>query len=708
MKTRCPDCKTIFEVDMDVQPGQHFRCLCGHKFAYDINSAVVEVIAARKVRCLDCRKVFDVDMDVFPGQHFQCLCGHKFAFGPESAVAEATSSTVGSFTTCSGCGAALDLSSLPPEQEFICPLCSVRNHPGNNQIISSASPEISGPAAHAIPLKSTSCQADQLNSGMVVGHCQIKRKLGEGAMGVVYLGQHTTLDVPVALKVMLPQFARQESFKQQFYREAQTAARLNHPNVVRVLDCGEHDGFLYLIMEYVDGGNLDDELRRDGRLPPERVLAVGKCIASALVAASRLQIVHRDIKPANIICTRDGHVKLADLGLAKQLSSQGHTGKLTVANVTMGTPYYMSPEQALDAGSCDARADIYSLGATMYHLLTGRPPFMGPDNLTIFRLHASGRCDPPSRFNKDISPCFEMVIARMLMKRPEDRFADADAVLQALEGIDLKASNSVPAGKWPFPPVLALRRYTALATAALVVVLLLVGSLSLLKYAGSRAEHSQIAAAMLGARMSYGHLRHAEEDTLNWFLELEGLDDFQQSRLMLAEQQLPLMCDPHSGSAYVQTALDNAGDSVNALFLELGSERKRRLLLPVALWLEALPAELVLEKLELLPGSLQLQIAPPEPGVRAMIQVGRFIEPGVWSASVNLHVEPGRTQYRLPLERFGSAHGEPKMYVRLLAYRPWRPVPGASGEFFLAVPVNLVRTVELPVRAHALPRRLGP
>ena len=242
-------------------------------------------------------------------------------------------------------------------------------------------------AAGTAPMPPTGARvpsADQslLQSGQMLGKCRIEKLLGRGGMGAVYLARHTTLDVPVAVKVMLPEVSRDRpDFAERFMREAKLASRIRHANVIQVMDAAldEKSGLYYIIQEFIDGGTVRDLMRR-GALTEGQALDIIAGVAAALAAAADYNIVHRDIKPDNIMLTRKGEVKLADLGIAKEC---GEDAGLTVSQVMMGTPAYVAPEQARDAKNVDARADIYSLGATLYHMLCGAPPYVGDTTYSV-------------------------------------------------------------------------------------------------------------------------------------------------------------------------------------------------------------------------------------------------------------------------------------------------------------------------------------
>jgi len=397
-----------------------------------------------------------------PGQKIECSCGHKFYFGEDTLVRAENENA----NACPICGANLDLTGTPPGAEVKCENCgaalelAVEDEGGEGQTrLHAALPQ--GGAGIA--------------PGTTLGRCRIEHELGRGAMGAVYLAQHLTLDIPVAVKVMLPRYGNVEEYKARFYREARTAARLNNPNVVRVHDCGEENGLLYLVMEYVDGGSVKDLLDAKGRLDVPEVVEIGKAVCRALIEAARHNIVHRDIKPDNIMRTSDGIYKLADLGLAKQISDQSFDAALTMASVSMGTPFYMAPEQAIDARSCDARADIYALGATLYHLLCGRPPFTGDKTYEIMQQHVSGTCPPPSAINRGVPPELDRIIGRAMMKKPEDRYESAAEMLEALQAF--AGTSTSTGGTVPPPPKKTKRRRrrrVLIAAGAALFLLLLI------------------------------------------------------------------------------------------------------------------------------------------------------------------------------------------------------------------------------------------
>ncbi|OVE77284.1 hypothetical protein BVX99_03045, partial [bacterium F16] len=268
-----------------------------------------------------------------------------------------------------------------------------------------------------------------------IGKYPIVKRLGEGGMGVVWLGHHPDLDIPVAIKTLPTHLiSRDPSFIDRFIKEARTAARINHPNVVRIYDAGNDDDVYYIVMEFVDGGNVHDLITsQGGPLPINRALDIIIQCAEGLKAAAEYKIIHRDIKPENIMLDGKGTPKLADLGLAKQLDADEMS--MTGTGMAVGTPSYMAPEQVQDAKTCDARADIYSLGATFYHLVTGKVPFSASSAFDMMLKHVQEPLPPPTEKNPNVPLNVEAVICMMLEKAPSLRYQSAEELLDDLNRI---------------------------------------------------------------------------------------------------------------------------------------------------------------------------------------------------------------------------------------------------------------------------------
>ena len=288
-----------------------------------------------------------------------------------------------------------------------------------------------------------------------LGGYQILEELGRGGMGAVYLARQLSLDRNVALKVMKPEWASSPTFVSRFTREAYAAAQLVHHNIVQIYDFGQDRGTNYFSMEFVQGETLASVVKSQKKLDPE--VAVGYILQAArgLQYAHAQSMIHRDVKPDNLLLNDQGIVKVADLGLvktpafaeaeiARELDTSGvvapgtvplsvSSGQITMANVAMGTPAYMAPEQGVDAAAVDARADIYSLGCTLYDLVTGRPPFEGKSAYELITKHQSEPITPPEMIVKRVPKALSEIILKMVAKRPEDRYANLGQVIKALE-----------------------------------------------------------------------------------------------------------------------------------------------------------------------------------------------------------------------------------------------------------------------------------
>src|SRR5213082_721001 len=263
----------------------------------------------------------------------------------------------------------------------------------------------------------------------------VEGEIGRGGMGVVYNARDERLKRRVAVKVLPPELAFREEIRLRFLREAETAARLSHPHIVPIHSVGEgRDGLVYFVMAYVDGESLGAKLKRRGRLPPDESRRIMQETADALGAAHAFGIIHRDVKPDNILLEGSrGRVVVTDFGIAKALSSTTGGATLTATGVAIGTPHYMSPEQAAGDREIDGRSDIYSLGVVTYQMLAGELPFQAPTVPGILMKHITERAplitDRRPEVPEDLAAC----VMRSLEKDPEDRWPTADALRRALE-----------------------------------------------------------------------------------------------------------------------------------------------------------------------------------------------------------------------------------------------------------------------------------
>ena len=256
------------------------------------------------------------------------------------------------------------------------------------------------------------------------GRYELHRRLARGGMADVFLARDQLLDRPVAVKVLFPEFATDPSFVERFRREAQSAANLNHPNIVSVYDWGQEQGTYFIVMEYIDGRSLADILRTEGPLHPQRAAEVASDIAAALGFAHRNGVVHRDVKPGNVLISPTGQVKVADFGIARALGADPESN-LTQAGSVMGTATYFAPEQAQGL-PLDPRSDLYSLGVVLYEVVTGRPPFSGESPVAIAYKHVQEQPAPPRHVNTNVPAPLEAIILKLLSKNPGARYPSSE------------------------------------------------------------------------------------------------------------------------------------------------------------------------------------------------------------------------------------------------------------------------------------------
>ncbi|HVS71904.1 MAG TPA: serine/threonine-protein kinase [Phycisphaerae bacterium] len=275
---------------------------------------------------------------------------------------------------------------------------------------------------------------------------QILSKLGAGAMATVFKARQVSLNRIVAIKVLPKRMSDNKEFVERFYKEGQAAARLNHPNIVAAYDVGEANGFHYFVMEYVEGASVYEKLEKGERYSEKEALKLVIETCRALQHAHKAGFVHRDVKPKNIMITKEGTAKLADMGLARETAdvqaAQAEAGK------AYGTPYYISPEQIKGEMNIDGRADLYSLGATLYHMVTGRVPFDAPTPSAVMLKHLKEELVPPDHLVKDLSTGIGEVIEVAMAKNRDKRYQSAEDMLGDLE--------QVAKGE---PPLVARRSY---------------------------------------------------------------------------------------------------------------------------------------------------------------------------------------------------------------------------------------------------------
>jgi serine/threonine-protein kinase len=289
-------------------------------------------------------------------------------------------------------------------------------------------------------------QVEEQGSVQQIPGYQILSKLGAGAMAAVFKAKQISLDRMVAIKVLPKRMSENPEFVDRFYKEGKAAAKLNHPNIVGAVDVGEANGFHYFVMEYVEGVTVFDKLEKGERYSEQEALHLVIQTCRALAHAHKAGFIHRDVKPKNIMITPDGVAKLADMGLAREASdveaAQAEAGK------AYGTPYYISPEQIRGELDVDQRADLYSLGATFYHMVTGRVPFDAPTPSAVMHKHLKEDLIPPDHLNPDLSAGVGEIIEVAMSKKRKGRYQTAEEMLTDLE--------RVAAGE---PPLVARQHY---------------------------------------------------------------------------------------------------------------------------------------------------------------------------------------------------------------------------------------------------------
>ena len=289
--------------------------------------------------------------------------------------------------------------------------------------------------------------------GELLDHFQLLQFLGAGGMGVVFKALDTTLDRIVALKILASQSIGNVNLQRRFLIEAQSTARLDHPNIARIHFVGRDRGLPYIVFEYIEGENLRDRIMRDGPLALGDALSYTYQIAHALAHAWERNVVHRDIKPSNILVTDQGQAKLVDMGLARLHQVESTDDDLTSTGVTLGTFDYISPEQARDPRSADTRSDIYSLGCSLFYMLAGRPPFARGTAVQKLLQHQGERPPALSDIRIDLPKSVDVLVERMLAKSVEERPQSPTELVQEIGQIMREIGMPLPQSLAPLPIV---------------------------------------------------------------------------------------------------------------------------------------------------------------------------------------------------------------------------------------------------------------
>jgi serine/threonine-protein kinase len=329
----------------------------------------------------------------------------------------------------------------------------------------------------------------------LLGRYQITRKIGQGGMGAVFEATHTLIGKRLAVKVLLDKYARRDSIVRRLEQEARLASSIGHEHIIDITDFGTtDDGRTFVVMEFLEGESLADCLHREGTLPEQRILKIAYQIASALGAAHAKGIVHRDVKPENVFLLRrkdQDFVKVVDFGISKSLRASDAGGKeeenvrLTQTGMVLGTPLYMSPEQARGDENLDHRIDVYAVGVIMYELATGRVPFLGTNYLSVISQVLNERPKPPREIRPELSDEFEAIVLRALEKDKESRYQSTEELVADLTALIDDPTHSTERARITGPRRGPIRRRgktlavvggaVALAALAVIAVVMMMG-----------------------------------------------------------------------------------------------------------------------------------------------------------------------------------------------------------------------------------------
>ncbi|MEM6750316.1 MAG: protein kinase [Planctomycetota bacterium] len=276
-------------------------------------------------------------------------------------------------------------------------------------------------------------EVDEQRAGRQIPGYQILGKLGAGAMATVYQARQLSLDRDVAIKVLPLKYSNDANFIRRFYDEGRAAAKLNHPNIVQAFDVGQAGEYHYFVMEYVDGSTVYDFIAKEGAYAEDRAIEIAIDVAQALEHAHQAGFIHRDVKPKNIMIAKEGMAKLADMGLARAMSDR--EAAEAEAGKAYGTPYYISPEQIRGERDIDFRADIYSFGATLYHMVTGRVPFDGPNPSAVMHKHLKADLVPPDHLNPKLTQGLSEIVEFSCARSRSQRYATTGDLLTDLRAV---------------------------------------------------------------------------------------------------------------------------------------------------------------------------------------------------------------------------------------------------------------------------------
>ena len=344
----------------------------------------------------------------------------------------------------------------------------------------------------------------------------IERELGRGGMATVYLAEDLKHHRKVAVKVLRPELAAALG-ADRFHQEIEIAAQLTHPHILPLHDSGDADGFLYFVMPYIEGQSLRDKLAHEGELPIAEAVRILRDVVEALRHAHKHSVVHRDIKPDNVMLSED-HALVTDFGVAKAVSDATGAIGLTTEGVALGTPAYMSPEQAAADPHIDHRADIYAVGVIAYELLTGRTPFVGTTQQELLAAHVTQTPDPVTKYRESVPPALAQLVMRCLKKKPADRWQTAEELLPQLEALATPSGGVTPTGTMPTggATTAARRKIVSVAGVSVAVMAVAVGAWAILRSEPSTLVPNRVIVAPFENRTGDAGLDDLSVMVMDW------------------------------------------------------------------------------------------------------------------------------------------------------------------------------------------------
>ncbi len=333
-----------------------------------------------------------------------------------------------SILKCPGCGKKFNVAG----KIETCPDCGGQLIPANEMAVVSVDESLDASSSHRVRRSRRKVRERLPRVGEVFGNCKLTEKIAEGGMAAIYKAEHQGLQTEVAIKVLLPQYAKVDHLMNRFIEEARVSSNLTHENIVHAIHVGCEKGTYYMAMQYIDGESLKEVIAREKTISPTRSVEIVRQVARGLGFAHNRNVVHRDIKPHNIMLASDGTVKIVDFGLTKNLAAEAG---ITTEGMVMGTVWYMAPEQAESKG-LDGRADLYALGVTWFEMLTGDVPFDGSSPWAVLLKHRNDDAPRVRKRNPEVPENIERAVRKLMEKNPDDRYASADELIEELKKLD--------------------------------------------------------------------------------------------------------------------------------------------------------------------------------------------------------------------------------------------------------------------------------